>query len=123
MRTEQLIERLAEGPVPGTAPATILARALVLGTLVSFAVMLGWLQPRPDLAQAALTMAFWMKLAYAASTAALAFWLVEHLSRPTGTLARGTLFVFVPLLMILTIALIQLGDAEQSGRMHLIIGS
>jgi hypothetical protein len=123
MRTDQLIDRLADQPTQGPAPATTLAGALGLGVAVSFVVMLAWLRLRPDLIAAATTAAFWMKLVYAAATATIAFLVAEHLSRPTGSVRPSALLVVLPLLVLLGFALIQLGSAAQADRMHLLMGN
>ena len=70
MKTEDLIARLAERAVRGQSPGTVLGAALASGVLVSLAIMMAWLGPRPDISVAISTAAFWMKMAYATALAA-----------------------------------------------------
>ena len=122
MRTDDLIDRLAELPVARSTPGALLARDAAIGFAVSAAAMLFWLNVRPDLAQAASTSAFWMKLAYAALVAAIAFPATTTLSRPTGGPRRALLMMILPLIALSVLAFAQLAAAEPADRMRLIMG-
>ncbi len=124
MKTDELIAWLAEEPVAVRPVTLTLALGVGAGAGVSFVVMLLWMHLRPDLATAILTGAFWMKLAYAASLAALAFPIVVRLSRPGSTVERFDLALLVPVLALATIAVVELMAAATPGeRMHLMMGA
>lgn len=123
MNTEDLIARLSAERAPARPLEATLAASLVTGIIVSFVAMLSWLGLRPDIAVAVGTGAFWMKLAYAAALAALAFAVVARLARPehqAGTLAYT---LAVPVAVLVAIAIVQLAASPIGGREHLIMGA
>jgi hypothetical protein len=123
MKTDELIDLLAHERPDRSAPGTVLSGALAVGALVSFAIMLAWIGLRPDIATAIWTSPFWMKLAYAGATSALAFGLLTRLSRPTGALKMDALIIAAPLLVITAVALEQAAGSGASERLHLVLGN
>jgi hypothetical protein len=122
MRTDELITRLADRPLRGRPPATVLAGALGAGMIASLAILLVWLGPRADMAQAIWTAAFWMKLAYAASLAAIAFEITARLSRPAGALQNSAILLTVPVLVLVLLAFVELRSAAPEQRMPMLMG-
>ena len=90
MKTDDLIARLGAdlAPTPPHYVGRVLAMGLGLGVLVSAALMLAAMGPRPDLAVAMAGGAFWMKLAYTLSFAGLGLWMVERLGRSDASASR-----------------------------------
>jgi hypothetical protein len=84
MKTEDLIELLAEQakPVAPGMVARTLALGLGAGATVSVVAMLYGLGLRVDLAPAMLTGAYWVKFLYTLLFAVLAFHVLEGLARP-----------------------------------------
>jgi hypothetical protein len=123
MKTDDLIAQLADAPIETRSVGTTLALGLGAGAVVSFVAMLLWLHPRPDLATAIFTMPFWMKLAYAASLAGLAFPVVARLARPVGTAERSDFLLLLPVLLLAAVAAFELAGATPAQRMHLMMGA
>ena len=110
MQTDDLITHLSDtiDPVaPGTV-ARFLFRGLAAGILVSVILMMTTLGLRPDLAQAIQGATFWMKFCYTLTIAALGLWVVERSGRPGCDPVRPSLFLVLPVLVILVIAAVQL---------------
>jgi hypothetical protein len=107
VRTEDLIEALAlHTPAqPAAAVPRRLAAAVGVGALAAFAVLLAWLGLRPDLAQAARGVFFWIKLAYPLALALAGAALVERYGRPDGQGGRRWLLVAAPVVVLALIAL------------------
>ena len=107
MKTDALIERLAERAA-AVAPGAVL-RTLALGlgggAIVSTIVMLIWLGPRPDLIAALGTAPFWEKFSYTLLFAVFAFFAVERLARPGAKALARTASVLLPFLAIDALAL------------------
>jgi len=86
MNTDTLITELSRDlqPVRRGATRALLRNGLIGGATAAAMVVLFWptLGARTDLAEAAATSAFWMKLFYTASIAALGFVALERLSQP-----------------------------------------
>ena len=93
MKTDDLIAHLSGdlAPAPPHYVGRVLAMGLGLGFLLSAILMLVAMGPRPDLALAMAGGAFWMKLAYTLSFAALGLWLVERLGRSDASARQPTL--------------------------------
>jgi hypothetical protein len=122
VKTDELITRLAETPVPAHAPIRMLAFGLAAGVAVSFAIMFVSLGLRQDFGAALATPMFWMKLGYAVALAALALPLLVSLSRPTGALTRGAYFLLLPIGAFALMAAYRLMEAAPDARMHLVMG-
>jgi len=82
--TDDLIARLAADlkPVRRTAMVRRLWLAALPALLVSAVLMLVWLGPRPDMAEAVGTPIFWIKSGYTLGLGLFGLWAVERLSRP-----------------------------------------
>jgi hypothetical protein len=80
------------------------------------------LGPRPDVAEAATGMMFWMKLAYPAAVALVAVACIERLSRPGASAARRAPWLVVPVILLAFGAAVQLVNAAPDHRMSLILG-
>lgn len=122
MKTDDLIDHIAMLPVARLSPRASLVRGLLIGLVVSTTVMLAWLGLRPDLANAMLTTAFWVKLAYAAAVAAIVFPTTLVLSRPTGATNGKFWFLGLPFALLAGLAVLQLGSASPAERVHLLLG-
>jgi hypothetical protein len=124
MKTEELIQRLS-GDLPKVAAGAVARRValgLGLGAVGSMAVMLAWLGPRPDLAQAIATPMFWMKVSYAAATGLIAAVLLARLARPaarTGVLAA---LAAAPFAVVAGMALVRMAQAAPGTQHDLLMG-
>lgn len=100
MKTEDLIAALARDAKPaGLAPARRLALALVSAPAMAFALLILVVKPRADLAAAAGTMLFELKILFVATLAVAAIALVRAAARPDGALPRA--LMIVPALVLL----------------------
>jgi hypothetical protein len=125
MQTEDLIDVLAESltPVSGQARNVRLAIGVAVGSGVAFLILLGWVGLRPDLAAAIASGGFWMKLTFPIAVALASFTVVERLSRP-GTLARPAwMFVALPVLVIASLAAIQILETPDAKRTAIWLGN
>ena len=111
-KTEELIQNLT-ADLPKVAPGVVARRValgLGLGGLVSAILMLAWLGPRPDLAEAISTPMFWMKLGYAAITGLILAGLLIRLAKPA---ARPGLLIAVAAAPFAIVALMALARFSQ----------
>ena len=124
MKTNDLIDRLAENltPVSNGAVARTLALGLGGGALVSFVMMLAMFGIRRDLLAALGTESYWMKFIYTGGFALLAFWTVERLSRPGTHAGKQAFFEILPFAAVAVMAFWQWNDAPASQHMHLLMG-
>jgi hypothetical protein len=122
MKTDSLIERLAESPTSSRTPGRTLAFGLAAGVAVSFAIMLVSVGLRRDFDAALATPMFWMKFAYALALAGLALPVLMSLSRPTGQLTRSVYLLLVPSGVFALMAIDRLTEAAPDARMHLVMG-
>ncbi|MBU6297823.1 MAG: DUF1109 domain-containing protein [Alphaproteobacteria bacterium] len=124
MKTEALIERLAERADP-VAPGTVL-RTLALGlgggAAVSALLMLTWLGPRPDLAAAMTTGAYWVKFFYTLIFAIAALAAVERLGRPGAKSAARAAAMLLPFLAVGVIALWSWSAARPGEHAQMLYG-
>ena len=123
MKTDELIAHLSADleVVPAHYVGRILAMGVGVGFLVSGLLMLVVMGPRPDLAAAMVGGAFWMKLAYALSLAGLGLWMVERLSRSDASAKRPAMFIAVPVILLLVVAVVELSQPGVD-RQHLVMG-
>ena len=124
MKTAELIEALARGPVAADAgaPTRRLVAMVAAGVTVSAAAMLALLGPRADLSAAVAQPMFWMKLAFPLLLALPAFAAVARLGRP-GESARTAWSMLVAALLLVeaaAIAIVLLAPAE--GRAAIVTG-
>jgi hypothetical protein len=122
--TDELIARLS-ADLPKVSPRAVarrLAMGLGLGGAASTALMLAWLGPRPDLAQALSTPMFWMKFGYAAATGLILAALLGRLARPaarTGLLAG---LAGAPFAVVAAMALARFAQAPPQAWHDLLMG-
>ncbi len=110
MKTDELITLLAHDTTPvkrGMLPMRLVLVAL-LGAVAAFAILVPWLDIRPDLAEAVGGMTFWMKAIYTFGLGLAGFALVERLSRPGAKGLMGWILVGVFAIVIVGIAISQL---------------
>jgi hypothetical protein len=122
--TSELITRLSDEltPVrPGGA-----ARRLMLGigggTLVTAVLMLVWLGPRPDLAEAVRSWSFWVKAGATAAAAVTALIAVGRLARPAGRAGATVAAMLAIAAALVLLAAIELGRAPPSAYDALVLG-
>lgn len=89
MRTDDLIDALAQDTGKAPDPRRRLAVVGGLGALAALAVLLAWLHMRPDLMQAMRGGMFWMKAAYTAVLGLAGYLAIERLARPAGSGRKG----------------------------------
>jgi len=120
----ELARRLSAGLAP-IAPSFVPRRLLLglgAGTLVSIAMVLALLDPRPDMDRAMGTAMFWVKLAYPLSLAIIAGLAAERLARPAATARRIVIWLVPPFIAIFALALGQLLAASPESRHLLVMG-
>jgi len=120
MKTAELIERLSGNPAPVRDGATMMAAGAAAGALVSAAMMLAWLGPRPDLAAAAGTWGYWAKFAYTLAFAVLVFRTAERLAKPAAT--PSPMLDALPLAAIAITAFLQWMSTPAAAHMTLLMG-
>ena len=124
MKTDDLIESLS-ADLPKIAPGAVARRValgLGLGGLVSAALMLVWLGPRPDLAQAVMTPMFWMKLSYAAATGLILAGVLIRLAKPAARLGVLAAAAVAPFAVVAATALARIAQAPPEMRQSLLMG-
>lgn len=124
MNTDALIDMLATGAraIPPGYAARRYVFAIVVGVTCALVLMFATLGPRHDLAQAVLLPMFWVKLAFAASLAALGIagtWRAATPARRIAPLARA---MIVPVAVMAVIALVALTRSAPQARATLILG-
>ncbi|MBS0334093.1 MAG: DUF1109 domain-containing protein [Proteobacteria bacterium] len=122
--TDQLIENLAADlPAVGANPvARRLALGLGAGGAVSTAVMLAWLGPRPDLAQALATPMFWVKFGYAAATGLILALVLARLARPAARPGALAPLAAAPFALVAAMALVLLVQAPPGMQAAMLMG-
>src|SRR5262245_5619385 len=100
MKTEELIRVLAaDGSRPVMPIRSALVRALVPGAVLSLAMFLVALRPRPDLEQAIFTLPVVFKLSVTLAAAAAALLFLPETARPVSSHRRGWLLMLAPVLL------------------------
>ena len=89
MRTDDLIDALAQDAGPSRAPPRRLAIVAGLGALAALVLVLAWLHTRHDLMPAMRGGMFWMKALYTGALGLAGYLAIERLSRPEGSGRRG----------------------------------
>jgi hypothetical protein len=124
MQTEKLIDLLARDPAP-VARATQrrrLAVALVAGGAGALVLMLGYLGIRPDIAAAARTPMFWVKLALPLSLLGIAILATARLARPGVRLGGASVATLVPIALIWILAAVVILGAPPGDRTAMLLG-
>ncbi len=124
MQTSDLIERLAADltPVSSRAALARLSVGLLVGGLITLALVWLVLGPRSDLSEAVLTVAFWRKWIYALAVAVAGVWICLRLARPEGAPGSLVLVLCVPLVVLGSAALIELRATAPDDRVDLWLG-
>jgi hypothetical protein len=123
-KTDDLIASLSANVTP-VAPGVVarrLALGLGLGAMGSVALMLVWLGPRQDVAQAILTPMFWMKLGYAAVTGLIAAVVLARLGRPAARPGRLAVLAFAPFAVVAAMALVRMAQAPPAAYRAVLMG-
>lgn len=125
MKTDDLIDMLASGPDVGVAarPARASLLPLCAGLLASTFIMLAVLGLRPDLGQAEMLPAFWLKLGFSAALAWAGWLAARRLSAPGARTAWLPLCLGAPVLLIWCAAGLALLQAAPAARAELFWGS
>ncbi|MCY0916337.1 DUF1109 domain-containing protein [Massilia antarctica] len=125
MKTDDLIEMLSIGPDVGLARTPAGRNALlVLGALLlSAVVMAATLGLRPQLAQAVVLPAFWLKVVFSVALAAAGWLAARRLSAPGSRTGELPLLVGAPVMLIWVAGAITLADAAPELRVGLFWGS
>lgn len=124
MKTDDLIDMLASGPDVAVAarPARASLPPLLAGLLASIAIMLAVLGPRPDLGQAEMLPAFWIKLVFSVALAVAGWLAARRLSAPGARIAVLPLWLGAPVLLIWSMAGVALLEAAPGARAALFWG-
>ena len=120
-----LVDRLAADLAP-VAPGFVARRLFAgsaAGLLISVALVLLWLGPRPDMRAALATPMFWVKVTYPLSLALIAGFASERIARPVASAHARLVWLFVPIVLVLAIALVQFGSVPRNVRIPLLMGS
>ena len=124
MRTEDLIALLSSRvePVSRFAVERRVAVAVVVGMAAAFLQLGLWVGVRPDIAQAARSAAFWLKLAFPFAIGMLAMALSCRLGRPACPAGRHLRLLFLPLVLMIAIAIFQEASAPVHARLQMWLG-
>ena len=120
MKTAELIERLASSNAPQRRATATLGAAVAAGAFVSFALMLGLLGIRPDIAQAVHSAGFWLKFFYPLVLAAIALRTAERLARPGAPVRPG--WELVPVAVVVAFGLAEWTVMPDALRMPALMG-
>jgi len=125
MKTDALISMLASGPTavdPSTTTRRICAAAAA-GLVIAAIVMLAVLGPRPDLASAMSLPMFWLKFAVPLCLAIAFFVASTRLARPGGRAKGAWITAVAALVMLWTVASIDLAAAPTGRRASMVEGT
>lgn len=125
MRTDDLIEMLAQGAVPVSTHTieqrlTTAALAGLTGALGLMLALFGW---REDLVQALALPMFWGKLLLVAALGWASVAVLRRLARPGLGLAHSVALLALPPLVLWVLAVVVLAQADSSQRLPLVLGS
>lgn len=125
VKTEDLIDALVVDLRPCSAADLDcrLAMAAAVAGLLTVVGVVGWLQVRPDLADAVTGAIFWGKAAYTAALAGCAFWLLERLGRPGVSVRKPVILLSVVVSIAVVAAVTELALAVPLDRGDLLLGN
>lgn len=124
MNTDQLIEQLSVN-VPVVRRHAIgrrVAIGLAAGALASIVAVISWLGVRPDLGDAMLGSAFWVKWSYTFSLSLVAVAAAIRLARPEAGSMRWLWLLAVPVLLLAGIGVAELLRAPQAMWLSMWLG-
>ena len=124
MKTNDLVTMLATGSAAGieNAPTYRFVAAIGWGALGATLLMAILLGVRHDLADAVSRPMFWVKLGYVVSLAAAGLFALARLSRPGTRLGGAGLGVAAPVLLMWSLAAIELTAADPAELSDLVFG-
>ncbi len=125
MKTDDLISLLATGAgaVEPRAVERRYAKAMAGGALAALLLMLSMLSVRPDLADAVRLPMFWIKIGFVASLVAASLFAALRLARPGVRLGWVPGVIVAPVLVMWSIAVLALIQADPALRSDLFFGS
>ncbi len=124
MNTDQLISTLAGDvkPVRRNAVGVRLAFGILIGALVSAALVIAMLGPRPDLGTAMHGFGFWMKWTYTISLSAIAIYATARLARPNPGRLRALWLIAIPILLLTGVGVMELVRTPTSEWLSMWLG-
>jgi len=124
MKTDELVNLLSAGvaPVPANAVGRRFAMALGWGLPGAVLLLVSVLGLRPDLAEEAGTLMFWLKPGFAAALALAGLAAAERLARPGMRLGRVNAALALPVLLLWLVAAVVLANAAPAQRAALVLG-
>jgi hypothetical protein len=124
MNTDQLIDSLAREvrPVRRSALGVRLAVGLLLGALVSTALVIAILGARPDLMIAMHGFAFWMKWSYTLSLSAIAIYATARLARPNPGQLRAPWLIAIPVTLLAGVGVLEMMHTPPSEWLAMWLG-
>jgi len=125
METRKLIDVLASDPPPVARGGfrRRLVIALAIGGLGAFVLMLAYLGLRPDLAAAARTPLFWVKLGFPLALLAIALVGTARLARPGVALGRAAAAPLLPIGLIWLLGAVMLFYLAPGERLAALFGA
>jgi len=119
MKTDQLISSLVADakPVSCRAMELRLAKGLVVGALITLALVVSLLGIRPDIGTASRTAPFWIKIAYDGVYGAIGVMFLRQLARPCTRVVKGTALLAVPTALLALLVGNELLAALRTGDM------
>jgi hypothetical protein len=124
MKTDQLIDNLVSdvSPVSRHAVGTRLSLGIVVGALVSAAVVVVALGARPDLGSAMHGFAFWMKWSYTLSLSAIAIYATSRLARPNPSGLKALWLIAIPVTLLAGVGVVELVHTPSSEWLAMWLG-
>lgn len=124
MKTDELVALLAAdaAPVARTGASRHIAMAMAVAIPLTIVTMLLTMGTRPDLAQAMLYPAFWLKVLFPAAVACAGFATLARLARPGVSARIGEIAIVLPLLLLWLMAISAYAGAPASERASMVWG-
>jgi hypothetical protein len=125
MKTDDLIDMLATGPDVALARRSAARHALLLAAALGLSgvLMALTLGVRPQLAQAAMDPAFWLKVVFSVALGGAGWFATRRLALPGAPIATAPLLIAVPVLVIWAAAAWVMMQATPDARAALFWGS